>query len=282
MKIGVIGYGCIGSVHVENASDLGHSVLVHDPAMPSGSSLNEVVSKSDAVIIASPSDTHGAMMAICAEADKPMLVEKPIATMVGYDLAKAVVDAGHLVMVGNNMRYHPVLNEVQRILPELGNLYLADFDLLQKKENPVDHVALNWGAHEVDMAMFLLGQCRLEKVKEIERGKVKFCLKYPSRPGLSSLVTLDYSSESDTRAINIIGSTGYIIADFERWIVSASGLDFHEVIACAGRHSDTYVAELKEFINRVEGGDSDGIGATGQDGIRCLDVLLDVIGGGRK
>ena len=48
-----------------------------------------------------------------------------------------------------------------------------------------------------------------------------------------------------------------------------------EVIAVEGSHEQTYVDEMKEFIRRVDGHSTDGIGATGEDGLRCLKLLLE-------
>lgn len=276
MKIGIIGYGSIGRTHAKNLSRMGHNVIAYDPVIWPDGELEACVKRADAIVIASPSDTHGTMMAQCA--GKPMLVEKPIATSVGYDLAKMVVDSGQLVMMGNNMRYHPVFREAQKHIKEIGKLFIADFALLQKNTKYNDPVVLNWGAHETDMALSLFGSAAVTGIVTTAKlESAEFLLAYKDHRQLTSHIKLDYTTEPWVREMHLIGQFGYICADFEKWTVEAHTKRAAEIISVPGTHNDSYVAEMDEFIRRVEGKEPDDIGATGKDGLRCLDLLLDVM-----
>src|SRR5882672_5438362 len=117
MKVGIVGYGSIGQRHAANAFLLGHNVLVYDPASRRDVNFERnIYEQCDAVVIATPSWVHIAGIRACAERDRHMLVEKPIATnmatlreMLDFAASKKLT-----VMVGNNLRFHPCVQEAKR------------------------------------------------------------------------------------------------------------------------------------------------------------------------
>jgi lactate dehydrogenase-like 2-hydroxyacid dehydrogenase len=71
MRIGILGYGSIGSRHGRNLTALGHKIIIHDPSMADSLPKGVVIEKSDAVVIASPTSEHlNDMLLCCRHADK--------------------------------------------------------------------------------------------------------------------------------------------------------------------------------------------------------------------
>lgn len=285
MIIGIIGLGSIGMVHAKNLLAMGHTVGVYDPDMKqqeldinSASDVGMLLFASDAVVIASPSELHQEHIAACWQAGKPVLVEKPIinATITGpfeATLANATKN-GLTVMCGNNMRYHPVVKVVKERMWELGGPYQgAWFRLHQEKQNAADPVILNWGAHEVDLALYLLDR----KLKPLPAATIahdhaEFTMRNHGGP----LVHFDLSYHGpNDRCFTIHGPNASILADLDNFTVQVFSKEGREIIAVEGSHDQPYVDEMKEFIRRVEGHEPDGIGATGEEGLACLRLLLE-------
>jgi predicted dehydrogenase len=131
MRIGILGYGSIGSRHGRNLVALGHKVIFHDPAMADTLSVVEVIEKSDAVVIASPTSQHLADIAACKKRKKPCFVEKPIADRIGKDL-------NWPLMVGYNMRFHPCVIKAKEWLADerVGEPFWGSFICAQYNDKP--------------------------------------------------------------------------------------------------------------------------------------------------
>jgi len=280
MIVGIIGLGRMGLIHAKNIVNLGHQYSYWDKNKPEGSSRDAVIEDSDAVVIATPSSEHFSDIADCLFKAKPVFVEKPIFGSGGsgskWD-AVCSLAKDQTVMVGSNLRYHPVVKVVKERMHELGGTYnSAWFSLSQKKERPRDHVVLNWGSHEVDLALYLLNK-GLEfwsHEARVTEDNADFYIRRASGPPVH--IHLDYNGNpSEHRYFTIHGNDASIHADLDNFVVMIFSRHGQEVIAVEGSHEQTYRDEMAEFIRRVEGKEPDGIGATGADGLRCLKVLLE-------
>ena len=76
----------------------------------------------DAGVVSSPPGTHHAVAKAALEADKHVLVEKPLATGLGeaFDPVLTAERAGRTLMVGQNYRYNAPFRAVQRVVAEDG------------------------------------------------------------------------------------------------------------------------------------------------------------------
>ena len=288
MLTGIIGMGSIGRRHARNLLEMGHAVCYFDPNVPHVGDIGEhgLISATDAeilrdtvdaIVICSPTREHCAEI---LEAPKhvPLFVEKPIGAMwVDLDYLKFDVPQHKLVMMGNNCRYHPCVQEAKRLLPEIGTVLGCEFTVAQYNEKYTDSVILNWGAHEVDLALYLLGggakviDCDLSKNENgiIERAAI--FMRHEN--GAHGDIFMDYTTKPQERYFSINGQKGHIHADLEEFIVEIQIRDGVEKISLPGSFDQTYKDEMAEFIRRIEG-QSDGIGATGEDGLHCLELLL--------
>jgi myo-inositol 2-dehydrogenase/D-chiro-inositol 1-dehydrogenase len=142
MRIGVAGVGRIGTMHATHLASLAavDEVLLHDPvpgraeqvastigkARPAGG-VPDLLTESDGVLIATPTDTHPGLVRACLAAGRPALCEKPIAA--DLDEMTALVDeieaSGVPVLVGFQRRFDPAVVELRRRIAtgELGPIY---------------------------------------------------------------------------------------------------------------------------------------------------------------
>jgi len=293
MKIGIVGYGAIGRRHAENAVKLGHEILVYDP---NGSSTVkqecEVYDQADAVVIATPSYCHEAGLRACIERGKHALLEKPISTSIGQlpELVKQARAKGLVVMMGNNLRFHPCVKKAKDWLDLIGNPVWAQFTCAQLSTKALylsDGVILNSGAHEVDLALYLFGpgriassSARLTRSDEDMGGDdiADFVIQHIT--GVRSSFHLDFVTPIAFRDFRIIGDDGSIHCDLiGRTLVrrEPDGIlpEVSYVTNYIGRGSwDTdYFDEMSAFIEKIEGIYTKP-GADGFDGLEALYYLL--------
>lgn len=123
MRVGVIGAGRIGAIHVTNlvAHPDVDAVTVTDVSAPAAANLaeqyetvttvpsHEDLTDVDALVVCSPANTHVPMIEWGVEHHIPVLSEKPLAmSLPEADRAVAAVDAGDVpVQIGFNRRFDP-------------------------------------------------------------------------------------------------------------------------------------------------------------------------------
>ncbi len=306
MKIGVVGYGSIGSRHARNAVALGHETIIYDPLGPCDVRYErDVYEKADAVVIATPSWVHTGCIRACAERGKHMLVEKPISTSDNgmQELLDLAEKNGAVVMTGNNLRFHPCVKKTKEWLDAglIGKPLWAQFTCAQASSKPLylsDGVILNTGSHEVDLAMHLLGMAKVVMANahlgfRVGNGDsavnpmlrncddiADFMLLHDN--GCRSTSHLDFVAPIPTREFRIVGDDGTLYCDLikrclYRWQPDPKLPDIvHFDNYASPTHSwdMDYLDEMRAFIDRIEGKDVPG--ATGADGLATLKVLLDV------
>ena len=184
-RVGVIGAGRIGKIHIHNlcyripgvevvgiaeaeaavpatqewAKQFGITNVVSDPA-----ALIEDPTI-DAIIICSPTDTHADLIIQSAAAGKAIFCEKPIAN----DLEKtkqalaAVRKAGVKLQLGFNRRFDPNFRRLRELVEqsEVGDIHLIRITSRDPEPPPVEYVKVSGGIfmdmtiHDFDMARYL-------------------------------------------------------------------------------------------------------------------------------
>jgi myo-inositol 2-dehydrogenase/D-chiro-inositol 1-dehydrogenase len=181
MRIGVAGVGRIGAMHAANLTALPQvdEVLLYDPVPGRAESaategtravpeLDVLLKESDGVLVATPTDTHPALVRACLAAGTPVLCEKPIAA--GLAAMRELVDEIEAstvpVLVGFQRRFDPAVVELRdRITSgDLGAIYhvrATGFDA-----NPPDFAYLPSSGgifrdlliHDLDAVPWLVGE----------------------------------------------------------------------------------------------------------------------------
>src|SRR5262245_48355011 len=277
MRVGVIGLGSIGMRHVRNLEMLGHAVVGHDPII-SGSvprmSIDDMKTQCDAVVIASPTNTHFHYLQQFVEAGVSTLVEKPVAD--GEQLKVALVlslarEKKIPVFVGFNLRFHACVKMTKEWLDEglIGKPLWAGFCVAQQNSRPEYRrvgVALNWLSHEVDLALHLFGPADFVHAFGDDRNMVDMMIKH--RSGVQTMLHGNYLANPEMRDYRIVGESGNIIVDLAaRWATIAVG-DYRNRFDAEDNWDENYLQEMAAFM-----GDGKGL-ATGADGLYALQLCL--------
>lgn len=183
LSVGVIGTGNIGTAHVQRlatevagarvgavfdvdtaraaAVAAGAGARVHADAL-------DVVDDPaiDAVVIASPGDTHADLALACIGAGKPVLCEKPLATTSGAALKVLEAETAYgrrVVQVGFMRRYDPGYRQVKATLDggDIGEplvLHCVHRNAAVPPAFTSDMALTDSVVHEIDAARWLLGE----------------------------------------------------------------------------------------------------------------------------
>ena len=134
------------------------------------SSVDDILARPDvdAVIIATPTDTHVDYIMRCARAGKAVLCEKPLA-LTTQAAQECLEQVGHLpltIQIGFNRRFDPSHRALQQALAagEIGALEQLTLTSRDPSPPPADYLARSGGLfkdmtiHDLDMARWLLGE----------------------------------------------------------------------------------------------------------------------------
>ena len=119
--------GVVGIVLVDPNLALARSLQTSFPAAIICSSIEKALPLVDAVVIATPPQSHARLALAALRAGKHTLVEKPLATCL--DDAKKLVEEAQLsntvLMVGHTFQFNPAIRELRRRLRagEFGQIY---------------------------------------------------------------------------------------------------------------------------------------------------------------
>jgi predicted dehydrogenase len=124
-----------------------------------------------AVSICSSQQVHAEQIIAAAKAGKDILSEKPLAlTIRELDaVEKAVAKAGRILMVGHQLRFHPVIEWVRAQMPRLGPVYHLDLEMCFRIAGHEGRCWMDYrsggffmelGVHLADLARCFLGAVR--------------------------------------------------------------------------------------------------------------------------
>jgi predicted dehydrogenase len=186
-SIGLVGAGAIGRMHAEVIlkTDFCRLTGVADPTEAGRSFCEErglawfpdhrqllEQARPDALIVATPNNTHLPISLDAIAAGVPVLVEKPVASTVeeGEALAAASAKAGVPVLVGHHRRHNPIIARARELVEagELGRLTNVSvlytffkpepyFEMAWRREPGGGPILINL-IHEIDLIRFICGE----------------------------------------------------------------------------------------------------------------------------
>jgi myo-inositol 2-dehydrogenase / D-chiro-inositol 1-dehydrogenase len=287
LRVGVIGAGLMGTTHVRTLSasvPAAEVVAVSDAVAASATRLareadvrtihgdaRDLIADPgvDAVVIASPAETHEPFVLACLDAGKPVLCEKPLAASAAA--ARRVVDAEtalgrRLVQVGFMRRFDPAYVELKAALDrgDIGAPVLVHC----AHRNPTvpphfgsEMILTDSTVHDIDTARWLLGQ---------ELVKVTVLMPRPTRnapAGVHDPLLVVFETDAgalvDVEAF-VNAQYGY---DIRCEVVGESGtlaLPLHGTDVPTGfqeRFASAYVNELRSWVASIATGEAAGAGA---------------------
>lgn len=191
IRIGVIGAGNIGNVHIQQFSKLGDDCQitaitdVYRPLAESRARENNIPHvvataeelirhpEVDAVIVGVPNQFHAPLAVQALEAGKHVLLEKPMG--INADAARKIYQASQascrVLMVAHQMRWEAVPMQIKSQIDrgELGRIYTAKTGWFRRKGIPgwgtwftrMDQSGggplIDIGVHMLDLALYLMG-----------------------------------------------------------------------------------------------------------------------------
>jgi predicted dehydrogenase len=178
----------------------------------------------DAVILATPAETHYPLARKALEAGKHVLVEKPLARTVREvdELGALARAAGKILMAGHTFLYHGVVREVRRMIEagELGDVrYIYSQRLnLGRVRSDVDAL-WNFAPHDVSIMQYWTGGTPPSKVTRsgkafLQPGVEDVCflsLEYPHGP--LGHIHVSWLDPVRTRRMVVVGSRKMAVYD---------------------------------------------------------------------
>lgn len=308
--IAIVGAGRISYVHARSVRDAGaRLVAVYDVVTAAAeklaahfggivaSEIDAILSREDidAVIIATPTDTHVDYIVRCAEAGKAVLCEKPLAadTTSAQRCIDRVGGLSSVIQIGFNRRYDPSHHALQRALAagEIGELeqliiisrdpappsldYLARSGGLFKDMTIHDFDMARWLLHEPVTSIYAQGSCLVDPtinvLGDIDTATIvmyttsgKQCTIFNSRRAV-------YGYDQRIEAFGAKGmliSGNHIENSLLRFSATSAGAPAPLRHFFLDRYADSYRLELVDFLEAVQTGRPPSVDL--QDGLEAL------------
>lgn len=241
INFAVIGYGGMGSYHVHNImpneNERIHVVGTYDISGERQeissqhnhkiyASLEEVLADKmiEAVLIATPNDSHSDLAIQALKAGKHVVCEKPVAMNVAEldEILKVAKESGQTFMVHQNRRWDPDFLITRELYKnqQIGELFQIETRVQGANGIPGDWrhelkhgggMLLDWGVHLLDQLLFLVDS-RIEKVS----ADLSYILGDEVDDGFIAYIIF----ENGLRAIIEVGTTNY--TKLPRWYLKGT------------------------------------------------------------
>ncbi len=313
----IAGLGSIGRRHLRNLVTLGetdvvllrsqHATLPDDEltGYPVETDLQEALEKyrPAAVIVANPTALHLGVAIPAAEAGCAVLIEKPVShSLEGLDgLRAAVTNGGANLLVGFQLRFHPVLVRARHWIAngELGRIMTAHvhFGEYLPAWHPWEDYRKGYAAradlgggvlatqcHSLDYLSWLVGHAEsawgfLAKLSDLEidvEDTAEIVLRF-SQSALGS-VHLDYAQQPASHHVEISGTQGTLECDLLNGtarIYRAQNAQWETYAVPAGwERNAMFMDEMRHFLAVVRGEAAPA--CTLEDGIRVTRLIAAV------
>lgn len=307
LRFGILGAGRIGNVHARAIAASGRARVAYiADAMPEAAgklaeivgartgSVQEVVAASDvdAILIATPTDTHADLIEQVARAGKAILCEKPVSLSVERIEAclQVVEKAGVPLMIGFHRRYDPNFAFLEKRLRsgEIGDPEIITITCRDPAAPPVSYIERSGGLyrdmmiHDFDMARFLLGDEEpvtvhalggvltdpaIEAAGDIDTASVQM----QTASGKIVIITNSRrATYGHDQRIEVHGSKGLLraanIHDTTVELANEAGWTQDRIpFSFVERYQAAYTAEIEKFLDFLETGEPPR--ASGHDGL---------------
>jgi predicted dehydrogenase len=175
-SVAVIGCGYWGRNLVRNFYQLGALTMVCDttsegralaaqlaPGVDIASNIDRVLTAAvDALVVATPAETHFGLVKRALMAGKDVFVEKPLALTYeqGAGLVRLAEERGRILMVGHVLEYHPAIVRLLELVRggELGKVhYIYSNRLSLGKIRREENILWSFAPHDVAVILRLMG-----------------------------------------------------------------------------------------------------------------------------
>ena len=293
LRIGVIGVGYLGQHHarifagledvdlagVADADKTRADEIAAKYGCASFGDWNELVRRSDAVSIVTPTTTHHEIARACLRAGKDVFIEKPITE--SLDEAReliSVADAGNRILqVGHLERYNPGIVAAAELIQEPRFIEAERLSPFLGRGTDVD-ITLDLMIHDIDI---VTGFVR-SSVKSISAagdrvltGKLDAVTSWIEfENGCKALVTASRLAAEKVRRLRIHQEDAFISVDYQtqevrKYFKGTAGIAF-DVIRPESR--EPLREELKDFVACVQGRSCPRV--SGREAAQALEIVL--------
>lgn len=290
LRLGLLGAGAVGELHVDAALSLGDLVRVTAIADPLPDAAARLASRCgavplpgheelaasglvDAVVVASPHHVHCDQVVDLATAGLPILVEKPMATSVPEceRMIEAAADGGVLLAVGHLQRYIPGIAAARELLEDgrigrprmfterRSSRYEAGTrpDWFLDPRVGVGGILYNLGAHCVDKLFHFTGERTVTPTCAWASGETvmtEVAAMFALGDDARATMILTGTGMPDDDVSEIVGTTGAIhISRTDGVVVFDRGEVVHRAPAGTDDVPRAFAAQLADFHAAVVG-----------------------------
>jgi predicted dehydrogenase len=239
LRVAVVGCGYWGSKHarvlssipglagvtlVDQNAALTHALQASFPSATTCKSLEDALPDVDAVVIATPPQTHSELALMALRKGKHVLVEKPLATSTeqAWQLVQAARQSSSILMVGHLFQFNPALREMRRRLRagEFGQIhYIHSARLNLGLYRPDVNVVWDLAPHDISILNFLLdavpktveawsASLAFGNVEDIAYLRIEY-----DDPKIIGCVHLSWLDPRKTRTVTVVGSRKMAVYD---------------------------------------------------------------------
>ncbi len=272
------------------------------PSVKFTADFEEVLSDKElqAVVVATPPESHYALAKAALESGKDCFVEKPLVLQVeeGEKLVELAHKEGRILMVGHIMEYHPAALKLKELIDsgELGRIYyLYSTRVNLGKVRDIENALWSFAPHDVSIILYLLNK---EPVRITANGMaylregiedVAFSTLY-FEGGMLANIHVSWLDPHKIRKVTVVGQKKMAVFDdmesAEKIRIYDKGVDTHKDYASYGeylslRHGDILIpkldlveplkSECEHFLQCMESRATPK--SNGEDGLRVLKVL---------
>ena len=309
-RVAVCGAGYWGKNLVRNFHELGALALVCDPSrairdmveerhpgVRTTASFDEALEGDDidAVVLATPAETHHALAKRALLAGKDAFVEKPLALTVadGEDLVRTAEDHGRILMVGHILDYHPAVEALLELIGdgELGKVqYVYSNRLNLGKVRREENVIWSFAPHDISLINAITGALP-ERVAASGGSYLQphiadatvTQLAYPG--GVRAHIFVSWLHPVKEQRLVVVGSKGMAVFDDrqpaeDKLVVYEHAIEWidHQPVpkradgrSVAIADAEPMRAECQDFLDRIR--DREAPRSDGTNGLRVLRVL---------
>ncbi len=250
-----------------------------------------------AVIIATQTNVHKDIAIKCLEAEKDVLVEKPIAR--NYKEAKGIVDAAKkskrkiMVAMNNRFRNDMMMQRTFTKAKEIGEIFYIKAGWLKsqssnqkwilEKDKSGGGVFLDNGIVMLDLGLWILGFPEVKSVtatnyyhntKSVEDSSIAM-IKFKNNTTLTIEVSWSLLRDGELFYCNVYGKEGSSSINpfkiFKRMDGSLYNITPKKIIAPSNVFKKSYEYELKHFVGAVAGHHN--VISTGEDALKVIEIV---------
>lgn len=278
LRIGIAGVGHFGRYHALKvvASERAELAGIHDPdeeraravgweAGAQSLGFDALLAASDAIIIASPAETHHALACAALTAGKHVLVEKPIASTLAQadEMATLAAARGLVLQVGHLERFSAAYGAIAGRMK--APLYIEATRIAPYKPRGTDvSVILDLMIHDIDLILALVdspidavdavGAAIASAHEDIANARIRFS------SGAVATITASRVSARTERRMRLFAKDGYMAVDFANRAVTVvargrgtkvPGIEGVGIEEISWQDQDSLAAEHLAFVASV-------------------------------